>query len=197
MEKFTRINEEFNFQPTKEQKELDALKVSILKLMEKCLTIRANGTTRRDLLGGSVSISGKEMFTNALIDLLSDKSFQDQIKALESLKTTNRDWESIDEKIDQLMIKRTGKKDLIENINQVKNIKGFLNNYSSDDRFEEILENHCQRINNSDLASIKSKVALLMSEDEVWSSSKDKLVKLSEKFLERYNQLNQNASDNN
>lgn len=195
MKKFSNISgSKVNTEPivkvNEEEKELLAIKVGIVKLMDRYLNIRSYGSARAELLNNSVSISGKEMFAEALIDFLSDKELKKQIKTLESLKSDNNDWVSIENKMNELYSELNDKNSLVENKNQVSKITTFLEIYGSDDRFDEILESYTKRINSRKEAYNRSLISSKMIGDKNYSEySDDKLSKISEMFLIRAKEL--------
>jgi hypothetical protein len=82
--------------------EIEKIKFGIFKLIDECLTIKSYGSARKHILEDTVKIAGKEMFIEALIDFMNNKSIEDQLKTLESLKADTRDWKVIDNKISHL-----------------------------------------------------------------------------------------------
>ena len=173
-----KVNEEPQIQKSRDQIEKDALKATIMKLMDNYLQIRSYGSARTELLNGSLKISGQELFTEALLDLLSDKSFFDQIKALESLKLYNKDWESIDDRIGQIQTKIEESKS-IDRI-QVKKIKSLLDIYGNDLTFDVILDKYVSRVKNGEEAYMRAKTAQKMMLDDRWSNySKYQLQQIS------------------
>jgi predicted 2-oxoglutarate/Fe(II)-dependent dioxygenase YbiX len=125
----------------------------------------------------------------ALLDFLSDNSLDSQIKALESLKSCNKDWQSIDEKINELYQSKLDKNFLTQNINQVKKIKMFLETYQNDDIFDDILEKYVSRISDNQEAYVRGTIPAKMSKDNDSNYSSEKLLKISDKFLQRAKDL--------
>jgi hypothetical protein len=180
-----------------EVNELSLIKAGMMKLMDNLLTIQSNGSVNRNILINNVKIIGKEMLAEALIDLLSDKTLNDQIKALESLKHTNRDWQSIDNRVDNIHSEINNKLTLKENINHIKKIKSFLEMYENDDKFEYILEIHANRIKDGKEAYDRSLLSNNMANDPNYAMySKEKLLKISDKFLEVSKKLKFNNDKN-
>jgi DNA helicase IV len=185
-----KVNEEPKVEASKELNELMILKAGIIKLMDNLLTIQTYGSTRRDIIQNNVKITGKEMFAEALIDFLGDKSLNDQIKALESLKSESRDWQSIDNKVNDLHNEISEKLTLSDNVNQIKKIKTFLETYGSDERFDSILETYTNRVKNGKEAYLRSLTANKMASDANYTNySKDKLSRISDRFLNRAKEL--------
>jgi len=81
------------------------LKHRVIRMMDEMLRIRSHGSVRPEMMMPT-SIEGKEMFAEALVDMIGEDDRKDAIKALESLKQTNRDWASIDEKIAEMSTQR-------------------------------------------------------------------------------------------
>jgi len=185
-----KVNEEPKVQITKEENEIFALKAGIMKLMDNLLSIQTYGSTRRDIIQNNIKITGKEMFAEALIDFLSDKSLNDQIKALESLRSTNRDWQSIDNNVNELYNEINEKAALSKNVNQISKIKTFLETYGDDEKFEVLLESYTKRVKNGKEAYLRSVIASKMANDINYKSySSEKLSQISDNFLKRAKEL--------
>ena len=111
--------------PSKQEVELNEFKSEVMKLMNDLLSIRSYGVARPEIMIPT-KIVGKEMFVEALTDLLTKKSNGEQVKALESLKSMNKDWKSIEEKIE-----------LIENefvdAKEFKKVNDILEKYGIDE----------------------------------------------------------------
>jgi len=196
MEKFSKItnqkvNEVPNLVEDKEKLKLQAIKAGISKLMDNFLTIRSYGGARTEQLMSSVRISGKELFVEALIDFMNDKSIKDQIEALESVKSNSRDWESIDNKIKELNFKINEEKEFNTNFKQISKIKTLLDTYGDDERFESILENLVNKSKTSQEAEILSFVSKKMINNfKYLEYSKSKLKLISEKYSRKAQELN-------
>jgi hypothetical protein len=183
-----KVNSEPKIEVNKEELEFLALKASVIKLMDSYLSIRSYGSARTELFNNSVKISGKEMFAEALIEFLSDKTLQDQIKTVESLKSENKDWKSIDNKVNNLYDKINDISIIRENANQVKKIKAFLETYGEDEKFDLMLDIYTKRIIDGKEAYLRSLSASKMIENNT-NYSKEKLSRISEKFLNRAKEL--------
>lgn len=184
MKKFSNITESKS-KVSKSDKN-DQLKSAILKLMDNYLTIRSYGSARTELLNGALAISGKEMFAEALINLINDKSVRDQIKSLESLKSITKDWQSIDSKIDKLLETLGEKRSLKMMSEHANKIKSLIKTYGENEDFEFILETQTLRLKDGKEAYLRHLVAdkMIMS-TEYEEFSKSQLTKISNKFLER------------
>jgi hypothetical protein len=105
MRKFSKItNQKVSEEPKIENKvdESSLLKVKMVNLMDQLLKIQSYGSVDNRFLSGSVKIQGKEMLAEALLDLLSEKSIDDQTKVLEGLKNKIGDWETLDNEIESI-----------------------------------------------------------------------------------------------
>jgi hypothetical protein len=109
MKKFSKItNQKVSEEPKIKETPLtegDLFKSSVLNLMDQLLTIRTYGPVDRYLREGSIKIDGKEMFLEALIDLMSNKSLKGEVKLLEGLKSKISDWKSLDKEIEDINTK--------------------------------------------------------------------------------------------
>jgi hypothetical protein len=205
MNKFSKISgQKINDMPklikSAEEMEVEQLKYGIMKLMDNCLTIRSYGNARKNILENTVKIAGKEMFIEALIDFMSDKSYKEQIELLESMKSDTKDWKSIDYKISQINEKINNVRNLTVNKNQVKKIKTFLETYSEDDRFESLLENYVSKLEDGKMAySTCLLVKEMMKNNKFSIYPKKQLEQIAKQYLIRATQLgfNPNGTDIN
>lgn len=157
--------------------ELNELKHSIMKLMDDFLSIRSYGVARPEIMIPT-RIVGKEMFVEALTDLISQKESKKIIKALESLKTENKDWKSIEDKIDSIKVED-------RDIMSEKSIMDILEKYGSDeDNLVNFLDITLPKIT-SHQAFRKHLIA-----ESMIKNVKNSLIKvLSSKYLERSKSL--------
>lgn len=193
MKKFSKVSGvEVNEEPkvnNKKDQQIVALKSKIFKLIDDFLTIQSYGSAKRDLLNSSVKIVGKEMFADALLDFMADENLMNQIKALESLKQNNKDWETIDNKINQLETEKESNNLLIEKITEVKSVKNFINSYLENDNFSEIAEMYSERLVSKEKIQLKSIISEKLSEKELDNDKKSKLLLLSEILNKRSNEI--------
>ncbi len=174
----------------KDKVKLEALKVGINSLIDNFLTLRYYGSAGRNIMENTVKIGGKELFIEALIDFMNDKSIEDQIKTLESLKANTRDWQVIDNKINELFNSIDDNKKFNENKKQIAKIKTLLDTYGDDDRFQQILENLVQKSNNSNDALLMSETANKMKTNfKYLNYSKKHLTMISEKYNQKSKEL--------
>ena len=105
MKKFSNITGEKILQEPKVEikiNEEDVFKSKVMRLMDDFLKVQMYGPITRYHVAGTMKVSGKELFLEALMDLLNDKSNKDITKVLESLKSEIKDWKAIDEKIEEV-----------------------------------------------------------------------------------------------
>ena len=171
--------------------EEEVFRSQVVSLMDSYLRIQTYGPVDRYLRAGTLKISGKELFTEALLTLMSDKSLKGQTAILESLKSTVRDWESIDEKIDQLNSKIEETESKNKMIEHRDKLVSLFERYGKD---EEILlkmvESSSEKIKTSEKAHMRSLTAEYMSLEGKYP--KEVFVKISEKYKQRANQLGNN-----
>lgn len=187
-----KVNLEPKIEISKETLEVEGFKQSILALIDKTLIVRNEGSYKHAMI--VTQIDGKEMFIEALIDFLSEKENKKAITYLESLKESNTDWKSIDDKISQIKTDSENLKFLAENSEHIEQIKSFLEKYSGSEDFNDILDNQLLKISDYNVASTRSKVASIMLETEKYNKyPKGMLRSISYKFAYRANQLKKAA----
>lgn len=161
MKKFSKISgeqvtEEPKVQVSEKQNELNEFKHQIMKLMDDFLAIQSYGSARPEIMIPT-RIVGKELFVEALTDLLSQKSNDKSIEILESLKSISNDWKSIDEKIDSI---KSDKKD----IKEISKITSLIEKYNDEGSLKLYLERYVKRIS-PERAIEKSKVSQKLYEE--------------------------------
>jgi hypothetical protein len=156
--------------------EATIFKVKVMNLMEQFLSIQTYGPVDRYLRAGSITIKGKELFTEALLSLLDEKTIKEQTKLLEGLKSELRDWETIDNKIDDINSKVIDFK-VNHKVNQL------LEKYSKDEEMLiQVVEEQSKRV---------SDVKLLQIYKETFSSVKltpDTLSRISDIYSKIINE---------
>lgn len=193
MQKFSnvigqKVNSEPKTEMSKEFLEVEGFKQSILNLIEKTLIVRNEGDYRHTVFVSK--IDGKEMFVEALMDFLAEKENKKAINYLESLKESNNDWKSIDDKIEQIKDKSLKLKFLTDNNSHVEQIKSFLDKYSLSEDFNDILDAQLLKITDNKTALTRSQVASIMLESENYSNhQKNKIRAIANKFMFRSTQL--------
>lgn len=187
----TKVTSEPKIEKNTDLDGLNEFKYSIIGLMNQFLRIQSYGSARKNILP-TVKITGQELFAEALLSMLDETTIKNQIKALEKLKAKNKDWESIDESINDLNQKFQKNKDIKSLNNHINKIKSLLESYSDDsENFDFIVETYCQKIKSYNTAYQRAVAAKVMIEDPKFNDySREQLTKISEKFLQRAKELN-------
>lgn len=170
MRKFSKLtNQKVSEEPKIEKKidESDVFKYKMIDLMNRFLKIQSYGSVDNRFLSGSVKIEGKEMLAEALLDLFTDNSSKEQKKILESLKSDIKDWNVIDNKIDNLS------KSDIDIANKLKFSK-MMERYK-DESLYIYLENKISKINNK---QILEDYSTLMEKSNISVDIKEKCINL-------------------
>lgn len=179
MRKFSKItNQNVGQEPKIDTTKIDEttlFKVKVMNLMEQFLSIQTYGPVDRYLRAGSITIKGKELFTEALLSLLDEKTIKEKTKLLEGLKSELKDWETIDNKIDHLNSKIIGDKFKTD-----YKVSQLLEKYGDDEEMLiQVIEVQSNRI---------SDVELLKSYKESFSSvelTQDTLNKITDIYSKR------------
>jgi hypothetical protein len=182
MKKFSNItNQTVGKEPVVEVKvdESSLFKSKVLNLLEQYLTVAHYGPTDRYYQAGTIKISGQELFTEALLSLLDEKTVKAQTKLLESLKSEIKDWDIIDNKIDILNSNIIGDK-----FKTNYKVAQLLEKYGEDDEvLLLLLEEQVKKITN--LETLK-----LYSESfSITKLKKDTLSRISEIYSKRISQI--------
>lgn len=190
MKKFSSVSgEKVNLPPvikiTKEENDLSNMKFAIMKLLDDNLRVQSYGSARKNILADT-KITGYELFIEALIDMLDNNSLKDQVKVLESLKSDNMDWESIDGKINSIFEKINFNKDLKKNKIHISKINSLIEKYGNDiDDFSFIVDRYCSNVKNTKVSYQRAITAKMMIESGKYSNYTKHLNIISEKFLNR------------
>lgn len=186
MKKFSNItNQTVGQEPKVDTTKIDEttmFKVKVMNLMEQFLSIQTYGPVDRYLRAGSITIKGKELFAEALLSLLDEKTIKEQTKLLESLKSEVRDWETIDNKIDDLNSKMIGDK-----FKTNYKVNQLLERYGNDEEMlVSVVEEQSKRV---------SDVELLQSYKDTFGSLKltqSTLERISDIYTQRISESNDN-----
>jgi hypothetical protein len=192
MKKFSNIsNVKVSEEPKVEVKQLneeEMFKSKVMNLMEQLLSVRTYGPVDRYLRAGNIKVVGKEMFLEALMDLLKDKSSKDEKKILESLKAEVSNWEVIDSKIDEVNQKIAENQEKDRMIPHRNKLKSLYNNYGQDEEmFMNMVQESCNKITNSETAYLRGLTAEYMANEGKYP--KEVFTKVSELFKEKSKQL--------
>ena len=168
--------------------EEDLFKAKVMNLMDQLLSVRTYGPVDRYLRAGLIKISGKEMFTEALMDLMTDKSLKEQTKLLESLKSSVNDWETIDLRIDEVNNSITENKAKDKMLPHRNKLQSLFNSYGQDeDLLMTMVDESCSKIKKSETAHLRSITAEYMSNEGKYP--KELFSKISEKFEQRAEEI--------
>ena len=190
MKKFSKItNQKINEEPKAEVviSEEDMFKASVLNLMEKLLTIQTYGPVDRYLRAGSIKISGKELFVEALVDLMSDQTLKEKAKLLEGLKSKIKDWDALDKGIDEINSKlnESNKGKMLSHRNKLTSL---LRIYKDDrDALLQQVEDQASKIKDGDKAFWRAVTAEQMASEGKFPRAL--LKQISDKFYFRAKQL--------
>ena len=192
MKKFSNIsNVKVSEEPKIEVKQLneeEMFKVKVMNLMEQLLSVRTYGPVDRYLRAGNIKVVGKEMFLEALMDLLKDKSSNEEKKILESLKGDVSNWEVIDSKIDEVNKKISENQEKDKMIPHRNKLKSLYNNYGQDEEmFMNMVQESCNKITKADSAYLRGLTAEYMANEGKYP--KEVFTKVSELFKEKSKQL--------
>ncbi len=172
--------------------EEDIFKAKVNSLLNNFLTIRTYGPIQRYFNASTIKISGKELFLEALLDLLKDKDLNKETKMLESLKSSVKDWEAIDIKIEEVNKKIEEIKSKDKMIPHRNKLKALFNSYGQDEEMlMNMVEESCNKIKDMDKAYLKSLTAEYMANEGKYP--KQVFQKISEKFRNRAQQLGYNG----
>lgn len=146
MKKFSAVSniEAPKSEPKKEIKnDVVDIKGAIMNLMEDYLTIRSYGSARAELIGGQLKIGGKEMFVEALLDMVNNFTKEDKVQLLESLKNEIHDWQTLDGKIDEI-------KSESRDIKLESKIKNEISKWGNSGSLSEITRNKVSKVDDVD-----------------------------------------------
>ncbi len=176
---------------SKEHLEIEVLRSAILGLLDQTLSIRNYGTGYKHDQLISHKIDGKEMFVEALLDILSQKENNKAISYLEDLKETNKDWKSIDDKINEVINENVKLQFLSDNNIYLEKVKDFLDKYALSEDFEDFLEQQVLKVDDYEGAIKRSEVATHMLESEKYTSKypKGRIRSIANKFAYRAKQI--------
>jgi hypothetical protein len=195
MKKFSNITGSKVYQEPKVETKIneeDIFKGKVNSLLDDFLTIRTYGPIQRYFNASTIKISGKELFLEALMDLLKDKDLNQETKILESLKSSVKDWEAIDSKIEEANKKIEEIKSKDKMVPHRNKLNALFNSYGSDEEMLiNMVEESCKKINDMDKAYLRSLTAEYMANEGKYP--KEVFQKISEKFRNRAQQLGYNG----
>lgn len=183
MKKFSNItNAKVGQEPERKDPKMneeDSFRFALMNLMDRYLHIQTYGPIDRYLRAGTIKITGKEALAEALSELMSDKSTLEKTALLESLKAKVRDWEVIDEKINEVGTEWTNKKSEKEMSTQRQKIESLIEKYGQDEEILlEMAKKSAERIKSQSTAALRAAAATELKNE-----------KLASIYSERLNQL--------
>lgn len=186
MKKFSKITgEKISKEPevSNDITDYDVLKYKIHNLMDSYLGVQMYGPITRYSVAGTVKVIGKEIFIEALMNILEEFSSKEKVKLLESLKYQISDWNVIDGNINTIN----------ENINLISNsklitsknkIKFFIEKYKNNDELFDKIKSSSLKIKDSETLKLRSIAAKKMISENSYPSNI--LEKISEIYNNRY-----------
>lgn len=193
MKKFSNISKyQVGEEPKNELNQLneeDLFKMKVRNIMDQFLSIQTYGPIDRYQRAGNIKIVGKDMFLEALLDILNDKSTKEEKKILESLKSSITDWATIDEKIDEIDEKIDENKNKIKIINHKNKLDSLYNNYKNDEEMLiKMVKESCDKITKPETIYLRGLAAEYMSNDSKYP--KKIFMEISQIYKDKYNQFN-------
>ena len=166
--------------------ESDLMKVGIMKLIDNYLSVRFYGPVTRYQVAGSAKVVGKEMFLEALLDMLGEFSTKEKVKLLEGLKSDITDWELLDNKIEQFkeQLKEISESKLVAHKEKIKSLCG---RYSNETELLEQFDKSLSKIKSGQTAYLRSVAAKRMISESKISSKL--LLQISDKYFNKASEL--------
>lgn len=186
MKKFSKItNQKVGIELNVDSKlsDIDILKYKIMDMMDNYLSIQFYGPINRYQVAGTSKVVGKDIFVEALIDMLGDFSTKENVKLLESLKGEIKNWEFIDNKIDELNKNKVSKTIIF---NHKEKIKSIINRYSDENDILKHFEFTSSKIKNVETAFYRKLASeSLISENKVSNNLLKSILNIyNNKFIE-------------
>ena len=190
MKKFSNITKQkVNEEPKNEVilTEEQLFKAGVLNLMDKLLTIQTYGPVDRYLRAGSIKIAGKELFLEALMDMLNSQNLKEKAKILEGLKSQIKDWEVLDKGIEEVntKIEESNKGKMLSHRNKLISL---LKIYKDDrDTLMQQVDEQVKKIKDGEKAFWRAVTAEQMASEGGYP--KTVLKQIADKFYFRAKQL--------
>jgi hypothetical protein len=188
MKKFSNITgQKVAEEPKIEKKitESDIFKSKVMSLLDDLLRVQMYGPITRYHVAGTMKVAGKELFVEALMDLLDSKSNKEKVKLLESLKSKITDWKVLDEKIESINSQPEGL------YRHKKIVKSLYSKYSEDaDLLIEQTEKSADKINTVGNAFLRLKACESLLADTEYNH--ELISKMAEKYKKRVEELTEN-----
>lgn len=183
MKKFSKLtNQKIGQVPVKKEpkvNEEESFKYQLMGLIDQYLHIQTYGPIDRYLRAGTIKITGKEELAGALVELMSDKSTNEKTILLENLKSKVKDWEAIDETIEEVGAKRINDINKRKLIPHIAKVTELLEKYGEDEEtLIEMVNKSAERIKTYETALLRSNAAGVLGNQ-----------KISEIYAQRANEL--------
>ena len=164
--------------------EADLMKVGIMKLMDSFLNVQFYGPVTRYRVAGSAKVVGKEMFMEALLDMLEEFSTKEKVKLLESMKSESNDWELLDNKITELKLTLESIKDS-KLVPHKEKLKSLYKRYPNKEELLEQVDKSISKIKTKKTLELRATAAKMLSSEypillEVAKKYSDKAKSISE-----------------
>jgi hypothetical protein len=150
MKKFSIISKYPVSEKTKDEikqlNEEDLFKIKVKNIMDQFLSIQTYGPIDRYQRAGNIKIVGQDMFIEALLDILNDKTTKEEKKILESLKSSINN-NILDTKILEVNKKIEEAKNNNKIILHKNKLDSLYNNYKNDeDILIKMVKESCNKI---------------------------------------------------
>jgi hypothetical protein len=180
-----KIPEEPKVEINPEERKINLIKGKLLTLMDDLLKIQSSGAARTELVNSAITITGKEVLADAIIDVILGEFGNEKIKLLESLKLDISDWYTLDKKISNISTEITQDKNQ-NHLNLERKIVTFLEIYSDERDFELFAEKYSNRVKDS--LDIKNRIMItesILNNSKYNRLEKEKVKILLNKFKKR------------
>ena len=188
MKKFSNITgQKVPLEPKSDVKitEADVFKSKVISLMDDLLRVQMYGPITRYHVAGTMKVAGKELFVEALMDLLDSKSNTEKIKLLESLKSKIKDWQVIDETIESISTQPDGL------YRHKKIVQSLYAKYSQDSELLiEQTQKSAEKINTVGNVYLRLKACESLFNNSDFNT--EVLKQMAQKYQDRLDFLNQN-----
>lgn len=191
MKKFSKITgAKIGQEPTpkgvKSVNEEEVFRTKVYNLLDELLKVTTYGPIGRYQSAGAIKIGGKELFVEALMDLLTTDKLREEVKLLESLKSDISNWEAIDSKIDEKLaqIEELTNKDKFAPHRE--RLKFIFEKYSDEELVMEMIDLSCKKIDSLEVAKVRAEAANQLIKEGM---PKELFSKIAGKYLTRAEEL--------
>lgn len=172
MKKFSNItNVKVGKEPEKKEikmNEEESFRFQLMGLIDRYLHIQTYGPIDRYLRAGTIKITGKEALAGAIAELMTDKTTLEKTALLESLKSKVRDWEAIDEKINEVGTNWSKKIQERQLAPHVRKIEELIEKYGDDEEMlAEMAMKSASKMKSFNNASMRAAAASTMNLERI------------------------------